>query len=576
MAIAWHGAPTADCTLNLGPLALVQPLLQQLHIADTIDQHLPPDPQLEFSHGAVLSLLLAARLDTPNALINIPAWARQTGAEHLWDIPADKLNDDRLGRALDAFFEQRHSILAGVTADVLRCAEMSPERLHFDTTHLIFYGAYNGSKPRPNAANETFRGDAQLPPAHITHGYLTDYKMLQVGVTAAVDELGAIPVHCHVLDGNRNGHVAIQQQYDLLVTHRLLGSNVLLVSDRGTFSAEHAGRLRRHGHHVLCAVPWNDYQALYDAHEATLNWAEASFLSQEQQRRRDTNSALPREHYELAVLRHTLTDPTNKAEIPCRVLFAYSSADAAECRQRRLENIAKIRAGFEALAAKLERGHPTTTAASIQRQIAHLLGKRDAARYFTWELLPLSAEELAACPAPRKGFRRPTHRLTFAFDADAAAQGDRYDGLSALVTTIPSDHASADLLFTQYKEQNYIERLHHQWKTPLAVRPVFLKSPRRVEALICLLHIALQAHQLLERLYRQKVCDDEPIAEQRCTADGLLRAFRVYGVVVRRSVYGKVLCATAPTDRQREILHRLRFPTPAQILSRTLPPVPTD
>jgi hypothetical protein len=27
---------------------------------------------------------------------------------------------------------------------------------------------------------------------------------------------------------------------------------------------------------------------------------------------------------------------------------------------------------------------------------------------------------------------------------------------------------------------------HHQWKTPLAVRPVFLKSPRRVEALVYL------------------------------------------------------------------------------------------
>ena len=52
------------------------------------------------------------------------------------------------------------------------------------------------------------------------------------------------------------------------------------------------------------------HRALYDANEATLNWADASFLSREQQRRRDSGSTLPREHYELAVLRHTLTDPT--------------------------------------------------------------------------------------------------------------------------------------------------------------------------------------------------------------------------------------------------------------------------
>jgi hypothetical protein len=120
MAIAWHEATVADeAVLNLGPLALIHPLLQRLDVAGVIDQHLPGDPQREFSPGQVLSMLLAARLCQPTALINIPAWAQRTGAELLWNIPADKLNDDRLGRALDAFFEQRHSILARITDRVL-------------------------------------------------------------------------------------------------------------------------------------------------------------------------------------------------------------------------------------------------------------------------------------------------------------------------------------------------------------------------------------------------------------------------------------------------------------------------
>ena len=572
--MVWHGATVAEEILNLGPLALIQPLLQRLDVAGVIDRHLPPDPQLEFPHGQVLSLLLAARLAEPTALINVPAWAEKTGAELLWNIPADKLNDDRLGRALDAFFEQRHSILAGVTDNVLRWAELSLDRLHFDTTHLIFYGAYAPSTPRLPNLSATRRGDGDLPPAHITHGYLSGYKMLQVGLTAAIDELGAIPILCHVLDGNRNGHFAIREQFDLLDEHAPLADHVLFISDRGTFSAEHAGRMRRHGHRVLCAVPWNDYRALYDAHQATLTWHEASFLSVEQQRRRDTGSSLPHEHYELAVLRHTLIDPTNKEEIPCRVLFAYSSADAAECRLRRQKNIVKIQTGLEALAAKLQRGHPSTTVASIQRQIARLLGRRDAARYFHWELIPLTDPERAALPAPAKGFRRPTHRLSFTFDATAAEGDDHYDGLSALVTTAPIT-TSADVLFTQYKQQNYLERDHHQWKTPLAVRPVFLKSPRRVEALVCLLHIALQTHQLLERLYRQRVPDDAPSSERRCTADTLLRDFKVCGVLVRRTVVGRVIFATSPTARQRQILNRLGLPSPAQTLARMLPPVPT-
>jgi transposase len=574
MASAWYGGTVAEEVLNPGSLTLFQPLLQRLDIAGVIDRHLPPDPQLEFSHGWILSLLLAARLSEPTALINVPAWAERTGADLLWDIPADKLNDDRLGRALDAFFEQRHSILAGVTDNVLRWAELSLDRLHFDTTHLIFYGAYAHSTARPPHSTDTISGDSLLPPAHITHGYLSDHKMVQVGLTAVIDELGALPVACHVLDGNRNGHTAVKEQFDLLNQHLHLPDQVLFVSDRGTFSAEHAARLHRHGHHVLCAAQWKDYRALYDAHEATLSWNPASFLSREQQRRRDSSSSLPHEQYELAVLRHAIIDPTNDHEIPSRVIFAYSTADAAECRERRQQNIVKIRSGLEALVAKLQRGHPTTTAASIQRQIARLLGKRDAARYFHWELIPLTVEERAALPAPRKGFRRPTHRLTFSFDAAAAATDDRYDGLSALVTTAPIT-SSADLLFTQYKEQNYRERNHHQWKTPLAVRPIFLKSPRRVEALVCLLHLALQVHQLLERLYRQRVPTDAPLSERRCTAESLLRDFKRCGIMVEYTPIGPVIRVPPPSARQRQILRVLGLPTPAQTWARTLPHVPS-
>src|SRR5262249_38631883 len=57
MAGVWHGPTLSDDTLAFGPLALIAPLLQRLDIADIIDAHLPPDPQLAFSHGRVLSLL---------------------------------------------------------------------------------------------------------------------------------------------------------------------------------------------------------------------------------------------------------------------------------------------------------------------------------------------------------------------------------------------------------------------------------------------------------------------------------------------------------------------------------------
>lgn len=575
MSFTWLGPTLDEEVVNLGPLALIHPLLDRLGLAAVIDQHLVPDPQLEFSHGRVLSLLIAARLTRPTALVNIAEWAELAGADLLWNIPADKLNDDRLGRSLDAFFDHRHSIMAGVTLNALELAELSLQRLHFDTTHLVFYGAYATSQPRPvSSAAELFRGDDLLDPAHITHGYLSKYRMIQVGVTSLVDELGAVPVMTHCLDGNRNGHTAIREQIDLLQEHLPLPPDLLIVSDRGTVSLEHIARLHRHGRSMLCAVPWNDYRVLYDANAHRLNWQEASFQSREQQRRRATGSPLPLDHYDLAVLSHTLIDPVTGADIPSRVLFVRSTAAITEERERRQQNIAKIRSGFETLAAKLQRGHPTTTAASMQRQIARLLGHRGAAEFFRWELLPLTANEVQQLPPPRKGFRRPTHRLVFTFDEAAATAASSYDGLSILLTTAPLTN-SGDGLFTKYKEQCYVEMTHHQFKSPLAVRPVFLKSPQRVEALVCLLGIALQAYQMLERLYRQSVPDNAPLAVGRTTTQTLLRRFQTCGVVVKRTPLGRVVSATCPTSRQTAILNQLGFPSVARTLRIVLVEVPT-
>jgi hypothetical protein len=135
MRISWSGTVLDRASCNLGPLAVVAPLVEQMDIAAIIDRHLPPDSQLEFSHGQVLRMLLGARLAQPFTLVNVAGWAEESGAEYLWAIPAEKLNDDRLGRSLDAFFTQRHSILASVAAQVVHTFRLPMNRLHYWDEH---------------------------------------------------------------------------------------------------------------------------------------------------------------------------------------------------------------------------------------------------------------------------------------------------------------------------------------------------------------------------------------------------------------------------------------------------------
>ena len=196
VSITWAGTVRERSACNLGPLAVLAPLLEQMDVAAIIDRHLPHDPQREYSHGQVLRTLLGARLSQPLALVNVAAWARESGAEFLWDIPAEKLNDDRLGRALDAFFTQRHSILGSVAAHVAQAFHLPMNRLHYDTTHLFFCGVYDTSTAIPDGLPlPPATPSADFPPAHITHGYaLRDAKMIHAGVSAVIDDLGAVPL----------------------------------------------------------------------------------------------------------------------------------------------------------------------------------------------------------------------------------------------------------------------------------------------------------------------------------------------------------------------------------------------
>ncbi len=573
MFLQWFGSATRDDSCHLGSLALIAPLLQQMQVADIIDRHLPPDPQAEFSCGTILSLLVAARLCQPLALVNVPDWAQHCGADLLWNIPPHKLNDDRLGRALDEFYYQRHSILASLALHVSQTFQVSLEHLHYDPTHILLHGEYAGSRPQDDPAPDLLRPYANDPPAHITFGHAAhNIKMVHAGLSVAIDALGPVPIFTHAIAGNHNGHTAIAQQFELLQRHLPL-RRLLMISDRGTFSAGHVARCQRQGFSVLCSAPWDDFRSLYEEHCPHLLWQQASYLSLEQQRRRRCASSLPLEHYELAVQHHHLVDPDTQGEIPCRLVFVYSTADAKIQQATREKTVAKLTTGLQHLSRSVSEGRRNTDPASVARRVAKLFGKRGAARYFRWELQPLTAEEQAALPRPGRGCHRPTHRLLFHYDHPAAEADTAYDGLSVLLTTAARTD-SADYLFSLFKQQNEVELAHHQWKTPLAVHPIFLKNPRRVEALVHLLLIALTAYYLIQRLYRQQVASEAPEAEKRTTAETILHAFQKYTVRIEHRREGRVYYPNVLSTEQRQILFRLGFPTPAQMLSRILPHYP--
>ena len=175
-------------------------------------------------------------------------------------------------------------------------------------------------------------------------------------------------------------------------------------------------------------------------------------------------------------------------------------------------------------------------------------------------------------PPRDRGCRPPTHRFEFAFD-DAQLQVEQeYDGYNAIVTTVQK--TSPDALFTRFKQQAYSEQVNARFKGPLAIRPVFLHKPERVEALVFLMMIALTLHFLIQRTYRSNLENGATTKQRRTTTLTILKAFQRYALLIETSRYHQIVRPTRLTTRQREILALLNLPTPAQFLSRLLPRPP--
>jgi len=469
------------------------------------------------------------------------------------------------------------------------------EYLHYDPTHILFTGAYKQAVPRDGVVRKrlpspdgaalqkveqppVIRSDDGLEPAHITHGRAMDgvppgSRMVHVGLGVVVDEYGPLPICGHTIDGNQNGRTAIHEQTELLKKHYPT-LKLTMISDRGTYSAAHLLRLKDAGCEAICSVPWDEYRELFDAKRKSLTWKRASFLSIEQERRRATPSDLPQEHYDLGVLKHTLTDAESGRTIECRVLFVKSTADEKVVRQQRQKQIDRITAEFTQIQRSVAAGRSHTDEMAVSKRVVRTFGNAGAAKYFTWQMRPLTKAEIKQLPPKGRGARVPTHCFQFTFDSALQAADEQYDGYNAIVTTIPSQQSSADALFTRFKQQSYCEQVNSQFKGPLAVRPVFLHSPRRIEALMFLMVIALMVHYLIQRTYRASQPEDAPLKESRITTRTLLGEFRNYTLLIQHQRHGREVSPTRLTARQREILQRLGLPTPAQYLHCLLPRPP--
>jgi hypothetical protein len=172
----------------LGALPVVAAFGRRLGIAGTIDRLCPARDVAIATHGQVIEALVANRLTSPAPLVHVEDWARAFAVPEVFRVAADSLNDDRVGRALDAIAPHLDEIVGSVGARAIAEFGIDVSRLHWDMTSISLVGDYDSPEAGFIAPSYGKPKDRRV-----------DRKQVQTGLAVTGD--GGIPVFHRAYDG---------------------------------------------------------------------------------------------------------------------------------------------------------------------------------------------------------------------------------------------------------------------------------------------------------------------------------------------------------------------------------------
>ena len=121
---------------------MVASFCQRLDLEGIVDRACPVREVATLTHGQVIQVLVANRLTSPTPLRRVEDWAAAWAVEEVFGIPPEALNDDRIGRALDAVASELDHITGSVGARAISVFGLDVSRCHWDLTSISLYGAY--------------------------------------------------------------------------------------------------------------------------------------------------------------------------------------------------------------------------------------------------------------------------------------------------------------------------------------------------------------------------------------------------------------------------------------------------
>lgn len=188
-------------------LPLVMDVLRRSKVLDIIDHAIPQHDLSEVSTGECVAVILAGVFVGAHSLWRIRERLDPYDMVTIMQDPSFDLSrfpEERLAKALDDLYDfGLDRLMSAVALEAIRQYGLDTRFLHFDTSTLSFYGAYERE-------GLYAVGDGVAPPPKITYGHSKakrpDLKQVLFGCLSTAD--GGIPLMGKTLDGNLADSVA--------------------------------------------------------------------------------------------------------------------------------------------------------------------------------------------------------------------------------------------------------------------------------------------------------------------------------------------------------------------------------
>jgi hypothetical protein len=528
LAAAFTRLDPAPGRYLVGALPVVAPVLERLNLVGIVDRACPMRGRAQLTHGEVIAALIANRLTAPRPLYDVMGWANTYATGDWLGTPGSLLNDDRLGRALDALAGRMDEVASAAALAAIGVFGADAARLHWDFTSVAFCGAYAEQDPDGPTVGFGHSSDRR--------GHRRQLKVAHATTAAGV------PLYGRVVSGARHEGAETGELLERL--RELAGpKKLLLVADSALVTKPNLAAADAAGIRFVSRLPRS-----FGYEDAALavpdgDWRSLAYCSERSRR-------LPKAQRPTFAGTEADIEMTGPDKITrrFRVLYVRGSEEADAARANR----AKLLARAEDALARIARGlqaKPRQNPEKVERRIAKAVA---AGRVGNWIRTAVTRGDDGAI------------RLRWWRDEDALADASRRDGLYALVTNMSLRQGSADRLLALYKDQALSERAHHFLKGPLAVRPVFLKSNRRAAALVQVCSLALLVYGLVEAEVRQAIAPQRTIPgllpegrAARPTAANIFGAFAGLGFQRARTTNGLEAIPDPATPAQQAILEAL-------------------